>query len=119
MVDRVKSLASVDEEGVELFLGLKSTVKKGVEVANVFLTLPPWDETFLGGVKKVAERRRKATKGPFGDDPVTGIGDRDRASIVGSANAFLRKEEKDAIVEALRRRTAVSQKIKDTSRNAA
>ena len=100
MVDGVEGLASVDKEGEELFAGLKSAVEKGVEVANVFLTLPPRDETFLGGVKKVAERRRKAAKGPFGDDPVTGIGDRDRASIVGSANAFLRKEEKNAIVEA-------------------
>lgn len=108
MVDGVEGLTRVDEEGVELFLGLKSAVKKGVEVADVLLTLPPRDKTFLGGVKEVAERGREAAEGPFGDNPVAGVGDRDRASVVGSANALLRKEEKNTIVEALRRRAAVS-----------
>ena len=89
-----------------LFL-LDSLVKALVNVRDMISPLPASNEAFLGGVDVIIDSTHDAARDTGGQNPVVGISDTEGASVGDKAGELFGEEEKEAVLEALRRQLTV------------
>ena len=117
MIDRVESLGSVkEEEKLVLFL-LDRLVKALVNVRDMVSSLPASNEAFLGGVDVTIDSTHDAARDTGGQNPDVGISDTEGASVGDKAGELFGEEEKEAVVEALRRQLTVEDRPKGVPKN--
>ena len=83
MINRIEGFLGVNKESEVIYFFLNSPVEAFIERSDVISALPSRDEALLGLMQKLCKRATNAAEHPVGDDSIEGVGDRERAGVLG------------------------------------